>query len=472
MVDGETPEDLSAQAFADAERKRVAQLRLSDEAPTESRVARLFVEAHQGMIAYSPEQGRWYTRKDRHSALWTMDAIDHVGTLIDEHIGKLSEHFDPKQARAMQRAAFSNGARALASRDRRLIVQVRSMDAREDVLGTPGGVFDLRRATRVDDFDGFLTKSTACAPSFEEPALWLQLLEDWQESAELRELLWCLAGYWATGSTREQTAVIVHGPAGTGKSTACNVILSVLGDYAIVAPHELFLTTGVREHPTMIASLRGARLALVHELPAGARFNESLFKSVVGGDPQAARYMRSDFFMFRPCVKLLFVTNHLPGMTAHESMRRRIRVVPFTRMVSRATLEKGLQDRLADEAPRILGWILRGAQAWYARGLPGVRAVDDASETYFEEADTFANWIEECADLGPELWSPTALLYTSWSRWAKRFGEHAGTITGFAKRLKERGYPGDRDESGDVRIRRGLRLKAREHAAFEEGGLG
>ncbi|MCC6713902.1 MAG: hypothetical protein IT496_01615 [Gammaproteobacteria bacterium] len=459
MADIPTPEELGAQAFAGAERERIAQLRLSDEAPTESKVAHLFVEAHQGAIAYCPEQSRWYTRKDTHSALWTMDVTNHVGTLVAEHVDRLSARYDPKHARTMQRAAFVNGVEALAKRDRRIILEVPAMDAAEHVIGTPGGVYDLRTVVRLEDFSGVLTKSTACSPSFDEPGLWLQLLEDWCESAELRELLWRLAGYWASGSTREQTAAIIHGPAGTGKSSFCNAVLKVLGDYGMVAPVEMFLTTGMREHPTMLACLRGARLALVHEIPAGARFNESLFKSVVAGDPLAARYMRGDYFKFDPCVKVVFSANHLPGMTAHESMRRRILVLPFTRMVSRAARQKDLQARLTEEGPRILGWILQGARRWYAGGLPVVHAVDEASERYFEDADVIGAWLDDCLDLGPNHFAASRDLYKSWSDWAREHGERIGTQKALSNRLKERGYSAGRNSTGDVRGFRGLLVR-------------
>lgn len=454
------PDDVAAEAWARVEQERAARLRLSDQAPTESTAAHLFIEAHQGQIAYCPEQSRWYIRADVHSALWTMDVTNRVGTLIAEHVDHLSGHYDPKHARTMQRAAFVNGVEALAKRDRRIILEVPAMDAAEDVIGTPGGVYNLRTLERIEDYAGVLTRSTAFAPSFDEPALWLQLLEDWTESAELRELLWCLAGYWASGSTREQIAAIIHGPAGTGKSSFSNTVLKVLGAYAMVAPVEMFLTTGMREHPTMLASLRGARLAMCNEIPAGARFNESLFKSVVAGDPLAARYMRGDYFSYQPCVKVVFSANHLPGMTANEAMRRRIRVLPFTRMVSRATLQKDLPARLVtEEGPRILGWVLQGARQWYAGSLPAVAEVDQASEHYFEDADVIGAWIDDCLNLGPNHFAPSRDLFKSWGDWAREHGERIGTQKALSSRLKERGYSAGRNSTGDVRGFRGLAVR-------------
>lgn len=449
--------DIAAEAF---QRAGVEHLRCDGDSPTEARVARLFVEKYSGQIAYCPEQSRWYTRENEEVALWSMDVANKVRTFLADFIYQQSARYGSRHAQSLQRAAFLNGVESLARCDTRLKLLVPDMDADDHIIGTPCGAYDLRTAKAIDSYQGVLTKSTAVAPSFDEPELWLQLLEDWCDSKELRELLWLLAGYWSTGSTREQRAVILHGPAKSGKSTFTNTIHRVLGNYAIVAPVELFLTSGIREHPTMTASLRAARFALVHEIPAGARFNEPLFKTVVAGDPLSARYMRGDYFDFQPRVKVVFSANHLPSMTSHESMRRRILVVPFIRKISEAARDKGLQERLISaEAPRILGWILRGARRWYAEGLPNVTMVDEASENYFEDADVLGLWIEDCLDLGRDYFASSKDLFKSWETWARDNGERGGTMKAMSSRLKERGYPCGRNTTGNVRGFHGLRVR-------------
>jgi len=86
-----------------------------------------------------------------------------------------------------------------------------------------------------------------------------------------------------------------------------------------------------RGAPTDLAGLRGARFVTVVETEDGARWAEAKIKALTGGDNIAARFMRGDFFQFRPEFKLVIAGNHKPGLrSVEEAMRRRLHLVPFT----------------------------------------------------------------------------------------------------------------------------------------------
>ena len=55
-----------------------------------------------------------------------------------------------------------------------------------------------------------------------------------------------------------------------------------------------------QRHPTDLAGLRGARLVTAVETEEGRRWAESRVKQLTGGDVVAARFMRQDFFEYRP----------------------------------------------------------------------------------------------------------------------------------------------------------------------------
>jgi putative DNA primase/helicase len=83
-----------------------------------------------------------------------------------------------------------------------------------------------------------------------------------------------------------------------------NTLIGILGDYHRAAPIETFTETHADKHPTELAMLRGARMVTSTETEEGRRWAESRVKALTGGDPIAARFMRQDFFEYRPQFKL------------------------------------------------------------------------------------------------------------------------------------------------------------------------
>ena len=72
----------------------------------------------------------------------------------------------------------------------------------------------------------------------------------------------------------------------------------------------LLLANSSERHPTELAMLRGARLVIASETERGRRWAESRIKSLTGGDPITARFMRKDFFEYVPQFTLLVAGNH------------------------------------------------------------------------------------------------------------------------------------------------------------------
>src|ERR1700722_4692796 len=84
------------------------------------------------------------------------------------------------------------------------------------------------------------------------------------------------------------------------------------------------LASNVDRHPTEIAKLMGARLIVAQETQKGRRWDESKIKNLTGGDKLSARFMRGDFFDFKPTHKLLISGNHKPSLrNVDEAIRRR-----------------------------------------------------------------------------------------------------------------------------------------------------
>ena len=109
-----------------------------------------------------------------------------------------------------------------------------------------------------------------------------------------------MLGYALTGDTREHALFFAYGTGANGKSVLLSTVAGIFGDYHHTAPIETFIASNADRHPTDLAGLRGARLVTAVETEEGRRWAESRIKALTGGDTISARFMRQDFFDYRP----------------------------------------------------------------------------------------------------------------------------------------------------------------------------
>jgi hypothetical protein len=184
---------------------------------------------------------------------------------------------------------------------------------------------------RDHDPASLLTKITAVAPEGDCP-LWGDFLKRvTDDDTELQSFLQRMMGYCLTGSIDEHALFFLYGTGGNGKGVFLNAMTAIFGDYAKVAPADMFTVTQNERHPTDMAMLQGARLVTAQETEEGKFWAEAKIKALTGGDPITARFMRQDFFTYLPQFKLVIAGNHKPRLrNVDEAIRRRIDLVPFT----------------------------------------------------------------------------------------------------------------------------------------------
>jgi len=346
----------------------------------------------------------------------------------------------------------------LARADRRHATTAEVWDRDPWLLNTPAGVVDLRTgALTPHDRALCMTKITTASPGGDCPAWLAFLAQVTGGDAELQAYLRRVVGYALTGVTTEHALFFLYGTGANGKSVFANTLTALLGDYATVAPMDMFMATTGERHPTDMAGLRGARIVTSIETEQGSRWAESKLKALTGGDRITARFMRQDFFEFTPQFKLLVAGNHKPAIrNVDEAMRRRLHMVPFTVTIPPAQRDKRLPERLLAERDGILAWALQGCLEWQRVGLRPPATVLAATDEYFEAEDALGRWIEECCERGPAYLEPTAALFASWKAWAEASGEYVGSTKRFSDNLINRGFERDRD--GGARCFHGLRL--------------
>ncbi len=230
---------------------------------------------------------------------------------------------------------------------------------------------------------------------------WGRFLQRVLPDADVRDYLQRLTGLSLLGKVNgdKQIAAIMTGRGANGKTTYVEAVMFALGDYAMPADPDLLMARNGEVHPTGCADLLGKRLVSTAETKEGRRFDLALLKRLTGGDTIKARFMRQDFFSFKPSHLLLMATNHLPQIEeTTEAVWRRVRVIPFVVQIPDHERDESLGDQLEAEADAVLRWVVDGWVDYRDRGsLDEPDQVCVATDNYRTDADVVGRFIDaEC----------------------------------------------------------------------------
>lgn len=424
---------------------------------TEDGVAIEFTRKHGDALRYCHDSGSWYRWTGTH---WQVNRDKLAFSWARTLVRRLNRSAEFKTKAITGKAAFAAAVERFAQADRVFAVTADTWDKEPFLLGTPGGVVDLRtgkqRPARREDF---ITRTTRVAPADTAtcPTWFAFLNQATAGDAHLIRFLcqWC--GYALTGSTREHALLFIYGPGGNGKSVFLNTLARILGDYVQSAAMDTFTASHGDRHPTDLAMLRGARLVTATETEEGRAWAESRIKQMTGGDPVSARFMRQDFFTFVPQFKLTIAGNHKPALrNVDEAARRRFNIVPFLHKPPKP--DRQLEEKLMAEAPGILRWMIEGCLDWQESGLVRPAIVTEATSEYFEAQDTIGRWMEERCLRAPELVEKPGRLVADCRTWATESGEPVPTPQQFRSAMEK--IPGIRfTKSRGERIVQGIGLR-------------
>jgi putative DNA primase/helicase len=417
-----------------------------------------FTARYGADLRYTAQWGRWSIWDGR---IWKSDSTLAVFDLARQ-ICRFESSVCPNERMASRVASAATVAAVerLARADRRHAATVDQWDAGPWLLNTPGGVVELQSGRLTPAArENYMTKITAVAPAGSCP-LWLRFLSRITNgNQDLQDFMQRICGYALTGTTREHALFFLYGTGANGKSVFLNTVAGVLGDYAKTSPVNTFIDAKIERHPTDLASLQGARLVTAIETEDGRRWAESKLKALTGGDTISARFMRQDYFEFKPQFKLLIAGNHKPGLrTVDEAMRRRFNLLPFTETIPSSERDPELATTLRNEWGGILQWMVEGCLAWQADGLCAPKIVVDATEDYLAAEDVFGQWLEDrCTTERANAFGSSTLLFEDWRIWAESKGEFVGKQKSFSETLAARGFEPARTNAG--RGFRGISLR-------------
>jgi putative DNA primase/helicase len=428
--------------------------------PTEDGAALAFVAQHGADLRYCHHAQHWYVWT---GSYWKMEETRLAFSWARDLCRELARTAEESDKPKISKAAFAGSVERFAQADRAIAVTAEVWDRDGWLLGTPDGTVDLRTGhMRKSERSDAITRRTSVSPAPPNTPhpIWTKFIEEaTNDDAELHDFLQRLAGYILTGDVTEEVLAFLYGEGGTGKGTFLRVLVSILHDYAVSVPIEVF-TAGSRLNLEYYrAQMSGARLVTASETEQGATWAESQIKEMTGNEaPLSARQPYGKPFTFHPQFKIILVGNHAPKLKGRsKAMERRMRVTPFKHKP--ATPDQGLKEKLEGELPAILRWMIEGCVIWQKNRLGTCPSVAAETGNYFEQQDAFGRWIEERCVLDKSLSAKPGVLLSDYNSWAKSNSEGPLTPNDFAETIDR--TPGlARAKSNGVRMIKGLGLQA------------
>ncbi len=353
-----------------------------------------------------------------------------------------------------------------------VVIDRADFDSDVELLGVQNGVVDLRDGSfRKPEREDLITKQanvvfdpTATCPTWDS-----FLLETTRNDLELIRYLQQCVGITLTGNQKEHLFFIILGPGGTGKTTFCEALKFMFGEYACgIDPNSLGAgkIEGGRARPDL-AKLHGVRLVLANESRAGLKLDEGLVKAITGGDTWTGRFLFENEFDYKPAFKLWLRTNSEPVFDgADTGMQRRIKKLPFYNVVKKTKDEdKLLPAKLAAEAAGILNWGIRGLQNYQKNGLIEPAIVRTETDNYIRGLDTIGQFLDEICMRGAEFRESANTLYTKYVWWMRELSAQPIGDKRFKSDLGARGIESKRTNQGNVFV--GIKI-AMSHIEYGE----
>jgi putative DNA primase/helicase len=406
-----------------------------------------------GRIKFAPGLGfyTWNGRTWERSEVKVRQEIHRMGAAL-VMAGKLAESKGFTMTTRID--ALMTELRSVPS----VYVAPQDFDNRPDLLSFRNGTVELRTGRlRPHAKEDMLTYCLAIEfdPAARCPRWEGFLTEIFPENADLVPYMQRLIGYGITGYTDEQCFAVLWGKGANGKSVLTDTLSTVFGTITKTTPFATFEEKQGGGIPNDIAALRGARFVMASEGESGRPMSEAVLKRVTGKDMVSARFLRQEFFEFKPSFLLMLATNHKPKFRGQDDgLWRRVKMIPFKRFFAPHERDHDLDKKLIAEAQGIAAWAVRGAGLWFAEGLSDPETISKATTEYKETSDTLAGFFPGVlvAEDGARL--DGAEAYNSYRDWCEAEGlpsKEVWSRRAFYSAMEERGIQ-------RVRVSKGMAL--------------
>lgn len=389
-------------------------------------------------LLYCENLGHWFVWNgkyfDGRSNLAVYDYVSKTIDRIEHTVWKLKS----------QSSARMESMVRLAKAHPEIRVMTRDLDENPLLFNANNGTIDLKTGVRhpfsrvhqISKISPINYQPEAACPLFER-----FIHEIMNQDEEMVRFVQKAIGYSLTGLISEHCLFILYGTGANGKTTFINIMRHIFGDYGKKIMASLLLVNKNELHPTYIADLYGARFVEAGEIDRGRQFAESFVKSITGGDTMVARRLYQETFEFNPTHKIFLATNHLPTIKGQEhGIWRRIKMMPFTVLISDDKRDPDLLQKLIQESEGILAWAVRGCLLWQKEGLEPPRASQLLKREYREDMDNLHDFLTEKCFIHDSVKITTKELYDAYQDFCDTYHVSPVKQRTFGMMLRERGF--------------------------------
>jgi putative DNA primase/helicase len=447
----------------DWDSEAVEKLRVSVMRTTEGGLAAMFAMRYVEDVRYDPVEDDWYmwngallVRQPRRLPDVQEAMKDTVRSIITDANGIKNEQRRKSLIHWASKCDSKNvmrGALELASSDPRIRVDRRTLDADPYLLGTQGGILNLRTQALIKHHprERLVTSSVGVRyiPGAECPR-WLAFIEQitqtrhetkkgkvfYEPDAEQAAFMQLLAGYILSGANPERLIFFLFGEGRNGKSVFIETMLRLMGDYGYPAKSELIMTSRAARdaesaQPFML-QLRGRRYITAAEVREGMELDAALVKTLTGGDEWVVRGLHAQPVRFTVFGKFVIRCNLRPIIKGgDQAIWDRVVEIPFDLRLEDHEQDTELQETLKSELPGILNWALEGFRLYHEEGyLKQPDRVKDQTARYRYAMDSLSQWMDECVriDHNDKTRTLVSALRGSYVHWCERQTKLSGTL--------------------------------------------
>ncbi|KRL95549.1 phage/plasmid primase, P4 family [Levilactobacillus hammesii] len=432
-----------------------------------------FMDRYGELVKYSFTDKTWIVYN---GSYWSVDDTGQVHSLVDGVVDDMKneklvvppnsnlsvDDAEEKFQKHIKKARSNAGKKAMIDElKHRIPVLHGEFDSDKTLLNVANGYVDLSSGIlKEHDIKKLFSRQAAVeyTDTIDAPE-WTQFLNQiFNNDSELIDYVQKAVGYSLTGSTKEQVMFILYGNGRNGKSIFIDTIADTLGNYArSMQADSIMVKNNSSAANSDIARLEGARLVTSSEPNDGLRLDEGLVKQLTGGDTVTARYLYGKEFEFKPEFKLWLATNHKPIIRGtDDGIWRRLMLIPFAVKIPDNRVDKDLKYKLQREEVGILNWAVEGALKWQREGLKPPESVVQASQSYRNEMDVTAEFMEECCTVAKHEMARAGQLYQRYRQWAIDNSQYQMNSTKFGKEMAGK-FTKKRDSQGVYYV--GLSLK-------------
>lgn len=418
--------------------------------------SKLFADMYRNELRFVPEIGLYFYYN---GMIWKKDA----GGVYVRRLAKKFAISTVRQANGISddetRKAyvkyynkFNNyNAREKLVRDAQTVylIEYAEFDNKPELYNCKNGTFNLKTGElQPHDPNDLLTQmsNVQYVPGAACERWERYISEVMQGDEQSRNLLQMIAGYCLSGSTKFECFFILYGKkTRNGKGTYNSTMMKMHGDYAkVLNPESLSVKNfySNSEAPNeSIASLAGARYVCVSEPGEGLILNSDLVKTLTGGDPVKARFLRQNSFVYIPSFKIVINTNFLPKIldsTLFDSDR--LVLLNFNSHFDVISRDNTLKDIFTkpENLSGIFNWCYEGYKKLEdKKGFQMPEKSKVLFDKYREESDTIMLFFRE--SLGKSEGSRVKLkaVFDRYKDWAKDNGYRQCSRGTFKERLEK-----------------------------------